>query len=75
MVGAGPEEVDGNGPEENGSLKDKTRRNLIWSALDQFTFQGFGFCLAILLARLIEPEEFGLLAIVLILVSVDADLC
>ena len=69
MVGAGPEEVDGNGPEENGSLKDKTRRNLIWTALDQFTFQGFGFCLAILLARLIEPEEFGLLAIVLILVS------
>ena len=48
------------------SLKKKTRFAFFWSALERVGNQGLMFAIQILLARLIAPEEFGLLALLVI---------
>jgi polysaccharide transporter, PST family len=45
------------------------RRGLIWSALSSWTNNGLSLVLVTLLARLIAPSEFGLLAMAMIFVS------
>ena len=54
----------------NQSLKDKTVRGVGWSAADAFLGQGVLFVVGIVLARLLSPEEYGLIGIVLIFTSV-----
>lgn len=52
------------------SLKDKTVKGVGWSALDAFLSQGVTFLVGIVLARLLSPEEYGLIGIVTIFTSV-----
>ncbi len=52
------------------SLKDKTVKGTFWSAADAFLGQGVTFVVGIVLARLLTPEEFGLVGIVLVFVVV-----
>lgn len=52
------------------SLKDKTVKGTFWSAADAFLGQGVTFVVGIVLARLLSPEEYGLIGIVLIFTSV-----
>lgn len=52
------------------SLKDKTVKGTIWSAADTFLAQGVTFVVGIVLARLLSPEEYGLIGIVTIFTSV-----
>jgi teichuronic acid exporter len=42
------------------------RRALFWSAMERFGFQGTGFVLAIILARLLTPREYGLIGMVMV---------
>lgn len=51
-------------------LKDKTVKGVGWSALDAFLSQGVTFIVGIILARLLSPEEYGLIGIVTIFTSV-----
>jgi O-antigen/teichoic acid export membrane protein len=46
------------------SLANKAKQGLIWSALERFGLNGLVFFKGIVLARLLVPEEFGLLAMV-----------
>lgn len=48
------------------SLKDKTVKGTIWSAADAFLGQGVTFIVGLVLARLLSPEEYGLIGICLI---------
>lgn len=48
------------------SLKNKTVKGTIWSAADAFLGQGLTFLVGIILARLLSPEEYGLIGIVTI---------
>ena len=48
------------------SLKDKTVKGTIWSAADAFLGQGVTFLVGIVLARLLSPDEYGLIGICLI---------
>lgn len=48
------------------SLKDKTVKGTFWSAADAFLGQGVTFLIGIILARMLTPEEYGLIGIVLI---------
>ena len=48
----------------NGIRQNKTARSVIWSAAERFSVQAVQFLLNILLARLIAPEEFGLIAMI-----------
>ena len=52
------------------SLKDKTIRGVGWSAADTFLAQGVTFIVGIVLARLLSPEEYGLIGIVTIFTNV-----
>lgn len=52
------------------SLKNKTIRGVGWSAADAFLGQGITFVVGIVLARLLSPEEYGLIGICLIFTTV-----
>lgn len=52
------------------SLKNKTIKELGWSAADALLGQGVTFIVGIILARLLSPEEYGLIGICLIFNSV-----
>ena len=52
------------------SLKDKTVKGTFWSAADTFLAQGVSFVVGIVLARLLSPEEYGLIGIVAIFTTV-----
>ena len=46
------------------SLKKKTVKGLGWSALDNAARYGIQFCIGIVLARLLSPDDYGLLGLV-----------
>lgn len=48
------------------SLKNKTIKGTFWSAADTFLGQGVSFVVGIILARLLTPEEYGLIGMCLI---------
>lgn len=52
------------------SLKDKTVKGTFWSGIDAFLSQGVTFIVGLVLARLLSPEEYGLIGIVTIFTSV-----
>ncbi len=52
------------------SLKDKTVSGVGWSAADAFLGQGVSFIIGLILARLLSPEEYGLIGIVMIFTTV-----
>lgn len=52
------------------SLASKAVSSSFWSFLTQFGHQFFTFVVAIILARFLEPETFGLLAIMAVFVSI-----
>lgn len=52
------------------NLKSKTIKGAGWSAADAILGQGVSFFVGIVLARLLSPEEYGLIGIVMIFVTV-----
>ena len=48
------------------SLKDKTVKGTFWSAADAFLGQGVTFLVGLVLARLLSPDEYGLIGICII---------
>lgn len=48
------------------SLKNKTIKGVGWSAADAFLGQGVTFVVGLVLARLLSPDEYGLIGICLI---------
>lgn len=56
------------------SLKQKTISAFIWSSFGQYTTQGVTFVITVILARLLEPSEFGLIAMLTIFVVISTTL-
>lgn len=52
------------------SLKDKTVKGTFWSAADSLLGNGITFLVGIILARILTPDEYGLVGIVMIIVTV-----
>lgn len=52
------------------SLKQKTIRGTAWSMIDSVVNQGITFLVGLVLARLLTPEEYGLIGIIMIFVAV-----
>ena len=52
------------------SLKSKTVKGLGWSAADNIIKIGITFVVSIILARLLCPDEYGLIGILTIFISV-----
>ncbi len=53
-----------------GELKDKTVKGVGWSAVDNVAQMGVTFVVSILLARLLSPDDYGLLGIIAIFTAV-----
>lgn len=51
-------------------LRSKTLHGLFWSFSQQFGNQGIQFVIAVILARLLLPEQFGLIAMLAIFMAV-----
>ena len=52
------------------SLKAKTVKGVWWSAADAFLGQGMTFLVGLVLARLLSPDEYGLIGIVTIFTTI-----
>ena len=46
------------------SLKKKTVKGVAWTSLNQFLNVGLGFVISVILARLLSPNDYGLLAMI-----------
>lgn len=56
------------------SLKQKTVSGLLWSFIDSFTNLGIHFVVGIILARILTPQEFGLIGILTVFIAVSQSL-
>lgn len=52
------------------SLKDRTVKGTFWSAIDSVANYAVGFIISIVLARLLAPDDYGLIGIVAIFTSI-----
>ncbi len=48
------------------SLKKKTVKGVAWTTLDKAINLGFGFVVGVILARLLDPSDYGLLAMIVV---------
>lgn len=53
------------------SLKQKTVSGITWSFIDTFARLGITFVVGIILARLLEPREFGLVGMISIFIAIS----
>lgn len=56
------------------SLKQKTISGLLWSFIDNFSKLGLTFVIGIILARLLDPREFGLIGMITIFIALSQSL-
>lgn len=59
---------------ENRKLKQKTLTGFLWSFLDLIANQGIQFIIMIILARLLAPEHFGLIGMIMIFIALSQTL-
>lgn len=53
------------------SLKQKTVRGVGWSFIDNIASSGITFLVGLVLARLLTPEEYGVMAIIAIFIAIS----
>lgn len=54
----------------NKSLKNTALKGVMWSAIDRFASQGISFIVSIVIARILTPHDYGLVAMVGIFISI-----
>ena len=53
-----------------GALKDKTVKGMIWGGLDVFFTKGVGFIFNLLIARQLSPGDYGVIAILSVIMAI-----
>ena len=53
------------------SLKQRTFKAIVWDLLGRFLTQGSSFILTVILARLLAPEEFGVVAMAMAFITIS----
>lgn len=56
------------------SLKGKTVKGLIWSTLERFSVQGIQFVVMIIMARMLTPNDYGLVGMLTVFIAVSQSL-
>lgn len=56
------------------SLKGKTVRGTVWSTLERFSVQGIQFIVMVIMARILTPEDYGLVGMLAIFIAVSQSL-
>lgn len=52
------------------NLKSKTKKGLAWSIIERFATQGIQFLFSIILARLLSPDDYGVIAMPLVFLAI-----
>lgn len=52
------------------SLKDKTVKGVLWSSVERFSVQGVQFLVMLVIARLLDPKDFGLVGMIAIFLAI-----
>ena len=52
------------------SLKQKTTKGIFWSTIERFSNQGMSFLFSVILARMLDPSDFGIIAMITIFFAV-----
>lgn len=52
------------------SLKSQTKQGLAWSMIERFATQGVQFLFGIILARLLSPDDYGIIAMPLVFLAI-----
>ena len=52
------------------SLKDKTVKGVIWSSVERFSVQGVSFIVTLVIARILDPKDYGLVGMLAIFMAV-----
>lgn len=53
------------------NLKSKTIHSVFWSAVERYSVQGVQFILGLIMARLLTPHDYGLIAMLAIFMSIS----
>lgn len=56
------------------SLKNKTIKGTVWSSIERFSVQGIQFVVMIIMARILTPEDYGLVGMLAIFIAVSQTL-
>lgn len=56
------------------SLKNKTIKGVIWSSVERFSVQGVQFLVLLVIARILDPKDFGLVGMLAIFLAVAQSL-
>jgi len=56
------------------SIKYSTARGIIWSFIERFSVQGIQFIFQIILARLLSPSDYGIIAMLAIFMAISQSL-
>ena len=51
-------------------LKEKTVNSVLWGSIERFSVMGINFILSIIVARLVLPADFGVIAMTTIFLGV-----
>lgn len=57
-------------PQDNRSIKVKVVGGLAWSYIERLLSQGVSLIVSIILARLLEPSDYGIIAIVMVFIAI-----
>lgn len=52
------------------SLKEKSAKALLWNAVERFSVQGVNFVISLIIARLVSPNDFGVIAMLAIFLDI-----
>lgn len=52
------------------NLQQKTKKGLVWSMIERFATQGVQFLFGIILARLLSPDDYGIIAMPLVFLAI-----
>ncbi|MDO4758022.1 MAG: lipopolysaccharide biosynthesis protein [Rikenellaceae bacterium] len=52
------------------SLKQKTAKGVVWSAVDRFAAQGIQFLIGLVMARLLMPSDYGTIALLNVFLAI-----
>lgn len=55
----------------NNNIKSQTIKGVIWSTIERFSMQGVQFILGIIMARLLTPDDYGLIGMIYVFMSIS----
>lgn len=52
-------------------IKNKSIKGVLWSLLENFSLKGIQFVINVIMARLLLPEDYGIVAIIFVFIAIS----